>query len=52
MRLSSYAPSGLVLVFAYAWTANNLMFSYFLHALKNLLSVVVMYTVDISSLTP
>ena len=50
--LAPYLGLGLVLVFAYAWTANNLMFSYFLHALKNLLSVVVMYTVDISSLTP
>ena len=49
--LAPYLGLGLVLVFAYAWTANNLMFSYSLHALKNLLSVVLMYTVDISSLT-
>lgn len=49
--LAPYLALGLVLVFAYAWTANNLMFSYSLHALKNLLSVVLMYTVDISSLT-
>ncbi|MDQ0258968.1 CPBP family intramembrane glutamic endopeptidase [Sinomonas atrocyanea] len=49
--LAPYLGLGLVLVFAYAWTANNLMFSYSLHALKNLLSVVLMYTVDVSSLT-
>lgn len=49
--LAPYLGLGLVLVFAYAWTANNLMFSYSLHALKNLLSVVLMYTMDISSLT-
>ncbi|WP_235780802.1 CPBP family intramembrane glutamic endopeptidase [Sinomonas notoginsengisoli] len=49
--LAPYLGLGFVLVFAYAWTANNLMFSYSLHALKNLLSVVLMYTVDISSLT-
>ena len=49
--LAPYLGLGLVLVFAYAWTANNLMFSYSLHALKNLLSVVLIYTVDLSSLT-
>lgn len=49
--LAPYLALGLVLVFAYAWTANNLMFSYSLHALKNLLSVVLMYTMDLSSLT-
>lgn len=48
--LAPYLGLGLVLVFAYAWTANNLMFSYSLHALKNLLSVVLMYTVDLGSL--
>ncbi|GAB4097854.1 type II CAAX endopeptidase family protein [Sinomonas halotolerans] len=50
--LAPYLGLGLVLVFAYAWTANNLMFSYFLHALKNALSVVLMYSLDISSLAP
>jgi membrane protease YdiL (CAAX protease family) len=49
--LAPYLGLGLVLVFAYAWTANNLMFSYFLHALKNLLSVVLMYSMDLGSLT-
>ncbi|WP_077489082.1 CPBP family intramembrane glutamic endopeptidase [Sinomonas mesophila] len=48
--LAPYLGFGLVLVFAYVWTANNLMFSYFLHALKNALSVVLIYTMDISSL--
>ena len=49
--LAPYLGLGLVLVFAYVWTANNLMFSYFLHALKNALSVVLMYSLDLSSLT-
>ena len=49
--LAPYVGLGLVLVFAYAWTANNLMFSYFLHALKNALSVILMYSMDLTSLT-
>jgi membrane protease YdiL (CAAX protease family) len=50
--LAPYLGLGAVLVFAYAWTGNNLAFSVSLHALKNLLSVVLMYAVDISALQP
>ncbi|WP_422934095.1 lysostaphin resistance A-like protein [Sinomonas sp. P47F7] len=48
--LAPYLGLGAVLVFAYAWTGNNLAFSVSLHALKNLLSVVLMYAVDLSAL--
>ncbi|MEA5453716.1 CPBP family intramembrane glutamic endopeptidase [Sinomonas sp. JGH33] len=50
--LAPYLGLGAVLVFAYAWTGNNLAFSVSLHALKNLLSVVLMYTLDLSALQP
>jgi hypothetical protein len=50
--LAPYLGLGGVLVFAYAWTGNNLAFSVLLHALKNLLSVVLLYTLDLSSLQP
>jgi hypothetical protein len=50
--LAPYVGLGGVLVFAYAWTGNNLAFSVSLHALKNLLSVVLLYTLDLSSLQP
>lgn len=48
--LAPYLGLGAVLVFAYAWTGNNLAFSISLHALKNLLSVILMYAVDVSAL--
>lgn len=43
--LLPYLAMGATLVFAYVWTGKNLMFSYFVHAAKNLLAVVFLYTV-------
>ncbi|WP_156144267.1 CPBP family intramembrane glutamic endopeptidase [Sinomonas humi] len=48
--LAPYLGLGAVLVFAYAWTGNNLAFSISLHGLKNLLSVVLLYSLNLSSL--
>ena len=38
--LMPYLAMGAVLVFVYVWTGKNVMFSYFVHAAKNLLAVV------------
>jgi membrane protease YdiL (CAAX protease family) len=43
--LLPYLGMGATLVFVYVWTGRNLMFSYFVHAAKNLLAVVVIYTI-------
>jgi membrane protease YdiL (CAAX protease family) len=40
-----YLAMGAVLVFVYVWTGNNVMFSYFVHASKNLLAVVFIYAI-------
>src|SRR6476661_1309824 len=38
--LITYLAMGAVLVFVYVWTGKNVMFSYFVHASKNLLAVI------------
>jgi membrane protease YdiL (CAAX protease family) len=43
--LLPYLAMGATLVFVYVWTGRNLMFSYFVHAAKNLLAVVFIYTI-------
>jgi membrane protease YdiL (CAAX protease family) len=43
--LLPYLAMGATLVFVYVWTGKNLMFSYFVHAAKNLLAAVFVYTV-------
>jgi membrane protease YdiL (CAAX protease family) len=43
--LLPYLGMGAALVFVYVWTGRNLMFSYFVHAAKNLLAVVVFYAI-------
>jgi len=43
--LMPYLAMGAVLVFVYVWTGMNLMFSYFVHASKNLLAVVFIYAI-------
>ncbi|WP_461164680.1 lysostaphin resistance A-like protein [Arthrobacter sp. R4-81] len=43
--LLPYLAMGASLVFVYVWTGKNLMFSYFVHALKNLLAVVFIYAI-------
>ena len=43
--LLPYLAMGATLVFAYVWTGRNLMFSYFVHAGKNLLAVVFIYAI-------
>jgi membrane protease YdiL (CAAX protease family) len=43
--LMPYLAMGATLVFVYVWTGNNLMFSYFVHAAKNLLAVVFIYAI-------
>lgn len=43
--LMPYLAMGAVLVFVYVWTGKNVMFSYFVHAAKNLLAVVFVYTI-------
>jgi membrane protease YdiL (CAAX protease family) len=40
-----YLAMGATLVFVYVWTGKNLMFSYFVHAAKNLLAVVFIYAI-------
>ncbi|BCW46767.1 CPBP family intramembrane glutamic endopeptidase [Arthrobacter sp. StoSoilB5] len=41
--LAPYLGMALVLVAVYVWTGKNLMFSYLVHAAKNLLAVVLIY---------
>ena len=43
--LMPYIAMGAVLVFVYVWTGRNLMFSYFVHAAKNLLAVILVYAI-------
>ena len=43
--LMPYLAMGVVLVFVYVWTGRNVMFSYFVHASKNLLAVVFIYAI-------
>ena len=43
--LLPYLAMGASLVFVYVWTGKNLMFSYFVHASKNLLAVVFIYAI-------
>lgn len=43
--LAPYLGMALVLVAVYVWTGKNLMFSYFVHAAKNLLAVVLIYAI-------
>lgn len=43
--LLPYLAMGATLVFVYVWTGKNVMFSYFVHAAKNLLAVILIYAV-------
>ena len=43
--LMPYLAMGATLVCVYVWTGRNLMFSYFVHAAKNLLAVVFIYAI-------
>jgi hypothetical protein len=43
--LMPYVAMGAVLVFVYVWTGKNVMFSYFVHASKNLLAVIFIYAI-------
>lgn len=43
--LLPYLAMGAVLVYVYVWTGKNVMFSYFVHAAKNLLAVVFIYAI-------
>ncbi|MGO4491164.1 lysostaphin resistance A-like protein [Arthrobacter sp. 2YAF22_2] len=43
--LMPYLAMGAVLVFVYVWTGQNVMFSYFVHASKNLLAVIFIYAI-------
>ncbi|NUU30656.1 CPBP family intramembrane glutamic endopeptidase [Arthrobacter sp. C9C5] len=43
--LMPYLAMGATLVFVYVWTGKNVMFSYFVHASKNLLAVIFIYAI-------
>src|SRR6476620_7916017 len=43
--LMPYLAMGATLVFVYVWTGRNLMFAYFVHAAKNLLAAIFLYTI-------
>jgi membrane protease YdiL (CAAX protease family) len=43
--LLPYLAMGATLVFVYVWTGKNLMFSYFVHAAKNLVAVIFIYAI-------
>ncbi|MGF6833501.1 membrane protease YdiL (CAAX protease family) [Paenarthrobacter sp. TE4293] len=43
--LAPYLGMAVVLVAVYVWTGKNLMFSYFVHAAKNLMAVVLIYAI-------
>ena len=43
--LLPYLAMGATLVFVYVWTGRNLMFSYFVHAAKNLVAAIFLYTI-------
>lgn len=49
--LAPYLGMAVVLVAVYVWTGKNLMFSYFVHAAKNLMAVVLIYAIP-SELLP
>ncbi|MEE2522185.1 type II CAAX endopeptidase family protein [Pseudarthrobacter sp. J75] len=44
--LLPYLAMGATLVLVYLWTGRNLMFSYFVHAAKNLLAAVMLYAIS------
>lgn len=43
--LAPYLGMGAVLVAVYVWTGKNVMFSYFVHAAKNLLALLLIYAI-------
>lgn len=43
--LLPYLAMGATLVFVYMWTGRNVMFSYFVHAAKNLLALILVYAI-------
>jgi uncharacterized protein len=43
--LLPYLAMGATLVFVYMWTGKNVMFSYLVHAAKNLLAVILVYAI-------
>ncbi|MCA4133126.1 CPBP family intramembrane glutamic endopeptidase [Arthrobacter sp. M4] len=43
--LAPYLGMGVVLVAVYVWTGKNVMFSYFVHASKNLLAAILIYAI-------
>lgn len=43
--LMPYLAMGATLVFVYVWTGKNLMFSYLVHAAKNLVAAIFLYTI-------
>lgn len=43
--LAPYLGIGAILVAVYVWTGRNVMFSYFVHAAKNLLAVLLIYAI-------
>ena len=43
--LLPYLAMGTTLVFVYVWTGRNVMFSYLVHAAKNLLAVILVYAI-------
>lgn len=45
IALLPYLAMGATLVFVYVWTGKNVMFSYFVHAAKNLMAVVFIYAI-------
>jgi membrane protease YdiL (CAAX protease family) len=45
VALMPYLAMGATLVFVYVWTGRNLMFSYFVHAAKNLLAAIFLYSI-------
>ncbi len=44
--LLPYLAMGATLVLVYLWTGRNVMFSYFVHAVKNLLAAVMLYAIS------
>jgi membrane protease YdiL (CAAX protease family) len=45
VALMPYLAMGATLVFVYVWTGRNLMFSYLVHAAKNLLATIFLYSI-------
>ncbi|MGG5175196.1 CPBP family intramembrane glutamic endopeptidase [Pseudarthrobacter sp. J1763] len=48
--LLPYVAMGITLVGVYLWTGKNVMFSYLVHAAKNLMAVVILYSVPVEML--